>query len=139
MTVEERIRASFARQPFMQTLGARMARVGEGEADIELGYDERLTQQHGFLHAGAVASVVDSACGYAALSLMDEDSAVLTVEFKLNLLAPATGAESFLATGRVLKPGRTIFVCVGELLDGDRRLAHATATIMAVRGRGLSD
>ena len=139
MTVEERIRASFGRQPFMATLGARMVRVGEGEADIEIPYDERLTQQHGFMHAGAVASVVDSACGYAALTLMDEDAAVLTVEYKINLLAPATGAESFLATGRVLKPGRTLFVCVGELRAGERRIAHATATIMAVRGRGLSD
>ena len=139
MSAEDRIGASFARQPFMETLGARLVRVGDGEVEIELPYDARLTQQHGFVHAGAVGSVVDSACGYAALTQMGEDAAVLTVEYKLNLLAPATGAESFLATGRVLKPGRTIFVCAGELRAEGRLLAHATATIMAVRGRGLAD
>ena len=86
MTPEERVRASFEKQAFMGTLGARLASVEAGAVDIELPFDERLTQQHGFLHAGAVASVVDSACGYAALTLMDADVAVLTVEYKINLL-----------------------------------------------------
>lgn len=122
----------------METLGARLTSVAPGAVEIEFRFREDLTQQHGFLHAGAVTAAVDSACGYAALSLMDPDAAVLTVEYKVNLLAPAAG-ERFLARGRVVRPGRTLTVCAGEVvaLEGDeeRTIALMQATMMAVRGR----
>jgi uncharacterized protein (TIGR00369 family) len=101
---ESKVRKSFARQQFMATVGAELVRVAPGEVDIHLRPDPRLTQQHGFLHAGVVVAFVDSACGYAALTLMEEAAEVLTVELKVNFLAPATG-ESLLARGRVLRPG----------------------------------
>ena len=96
---ESRVRASFARQTFMATIGARLARVAPGEVDIELDVRDDLVQQHGFLHAGVLASAADSACGYAALSLMPPGAAVLSVEFKVNLLAPAPVSGSSLADG----------------------------------------
>ena len=138
MSVEQRVRGSFERQAFMRELGARLTRVDDGIVEIELRHDERLTQQHGFLHAGAVASVVDSACGYAALTQLDDDAAVLTVEYKIDLLAPAQG-DVFVARGEVLRSGRTISVCRGELRSEARLVAAMTATIMAVRGRELRD
>ena len=137
MTPEERVRASFEKQAFMGTLGARLASVEAGAVDIELPFDERLTQQHGFLHAGAVASVVDSACGYAALTLMDADVAVLTVEYKINLLEPADG-DVVVAEGRVVRAGRNLTICRGDARAGSRHIATATATLAAVRGRTLS-
>ena len=140
------MRASFERQQFMTLLGARLERVAAGEVCIRLPFQPALTQQHGFLHAGVVASVVDSACGYAALTLMEPGAAVLSVEFKINLLAPARGRE-FAAVGRVVRAGRTLTVCTGEvraLPDGDGGdevpVAIMQATLMAVRERGgLSD
>ena len=134
-----RVRASFARQPFMATLGARLARVAPGEVDIELTFRDELTQQHGYLHAGVVAALADTACGYAAFTLMPADAAVLSVEFKLNLLTPAR-AERLIARGRVLRAGRTITVCVGDVVaaaaGGEESLvASMLATIIAVRGR----
>jgi len=135
---EERIRRSFERQRLMHTMGATLLRISPGEVELELPYREELTQQHGFLHAGAVAAVVDSACGYAALSLMAEESAVLSIELKLNLLAPAVG-EKLRARGRVRKSGRTIFVCEGEVFaiegGGEKLVAIMLATMMAVRDR----
>ncbi len=128
----------------MRTLGARLASVEPGEVAIELAYRPELAQQHGFLHAGAVAAVVDSACGYAALSLMEPGAAVLSIEFKINMLAPAEG-PTFRAVGRVLRAGRTITVCAGEMrarrADGSEAVVAAMqATMMTVRGRdGLSD
>jgi uncharacterized protein (TIGR00369 family) len=101
VTQEERVRVSFARQGLLATLGAQVVHVAPGEVDVELAFDERLTQQHGYLHAGALTAALDSACGYSALTLMPEEAAVLTVEFKVNLLAPAEG-ERFLARGRVV-------------------------------------
>ena len=98
----------------MATLGASLDRVEPGEVAIALPFAEPLTQQHGFLHAGAAASVVDSACGYAALTLMPPGAAVLSIEFKVNMLSPAIG-ERFLAVGRVRRAGRTLTVCEGEL------------------------
>jgi uncharacterized protein (TIGR00369 family) len=112
--VEDRIRASFARQRLMRTLGAELKAVRRGEVEIELPFRDDLTQQHGYLHAAAVTAIVDSACGYAALTLMEPDVEVLSVEFKVNLLAPAAG-ERFLAVGRVLRSGRTLTVCSGEV------------------------
>ena len=140
---ERRVRESFVRQRFMATLGATLDVVRAGEVHIGFTHREELTQQHGYLHAGVLASVADSACGYAALSLMDADAAVLSVEFKINMLAPAVG-ERFLAVGRVVRSGRTITVCTadvsadqgGAIVQG----ALMQATMMAVRGRkGLSD
>jgi uncharacterized protein (TIGR00369 family) len=126
----------------MGTLGAVLERVAPGEVDVALGFRTELTQQHGFLHAGVVTAVVDSACGYAALSLMEPGAAVLTVEFKVQLLAPARGAW-FRALGRVIRAGRTLTVVTGELrayphedAPGDGELvALLTGTMMAVRDR----
>jgi uncharacterized protein (TIGR00369 family) len=134
----ERARESFSRQQFMGLLGASIVHLAPGEVDIELPADERLTQQHGFVHGGAIASVLDAACGYAALTLMDEDAAVLTVEFKISLLAPAAG--NVVARGRVDKAGRTLTFCTAEAVAGQTRVATFSATMMAVRGRaGLTD
>jgi uncharacterized protein (TIGR00369 family) len=140
---EARVRASFAKQQFMATMGARLELVAPGEVRISLPYRADLTQQHGFLHAGAVTSVVDSACGYAALTLMEPGAAVLSVEFKVNLLAPAAGKE-FLAIGKVVRAGRTITVCSGELraVDDGRVtvIAILQGTMMSVRDKtGLTD
>ncbi|WP_198314785.1 MULTISPECIES: PaaI family thioesterase [unclassified Acidovorax] len=122
----------------MQTLGARLGIVAPGAVNIELDWAAGLTQQHGFLHAGMVATALDSACGYAGLTLMAEDAAILTIEFKINLLAPARG-ERFRMEGRVLKPGRTITVCEGRAfaLEGPKEKLVATmgCTLMAVTGR----
>ncbi|HEX8724626.1 MAG TPA: PaaI family thioesterase [Gemmatimonadaceae bacterium] len=142
---EARIRGSFARQRFMRTLGAELSAVRPGEVVIALPFSDALTQQHGFLHAGAVSAVVDSACGYAALSLMPPGTGVLSVEFKVNMLAPAAGRR-FEAVGRVRKAGRTITVCEGELraFDGDEAAGTLVAlmqgTMMTVRDRpGFTD
>ncbi len=139
---ERRVHASFARQRAMATLGASLSHVAPGEVDIVLPFREDLSQQHGFLHAGITTSIVDTACGYAALTLMPPGAAVLSIEFKVNLLAPGQG-ERFLARGRVLKPGRTITVVNGEVvaLEGgaERLVATMTATMMTLRERGLAD
>ena len=133
---EARVRASFAKQQFMATLGASLTTVQPGEVSIELPFRADLTQQHGFLHAGVVTSVIDSACGYAALTLMPPDRAVLSVEFKVNLIAPAQGAM-FQARGRVVRAGRTLTVCTGDLrvVGSESVVAMMQATMMAVEGR----
>mgnify|MGYP001299854000 FL=1 len=134
----QRVRESFVRQGAMHTLGARLGLLEAGAVDIELDWAQALTQQHGFLHAGMISTALDSACGYAAFTLMPADTAVLTIEFKINLLAPAQG-ESFRMEGRVLKPGRTITVCEGRAyaLSGGRGKLVATmgCTLMTVTGR----
>jgi uncharacterized protein (TIGR00369 family) len=107
---EARVRESFARQSHMATMGITIERVAPGEVDLALPFDPRFCQQNGFLHAGAIASLADSASGYAAYSLAPPGSDVLAVEFKINLLAPARG-ERFLAQARVLRSGRTLTVC----------------------------
>jgi uncharacterized protein (TIGR00369 family) len=119
---DARVRESFAKQPMMQTLGARLAAVRKGEVEVELPYRADLTQQHGFLHAAAVTAIVDNACGYAALSMMPPGADVLSVEFKVNLLSPAVG-EKFVAVGKVLRAGKTLSVCSGEVyaLQGSSR------------------
>lgn len=136
---ESKVRESFARQQFMTTIRAELVRVAAGEVDIQLPYDSRLTQQHGFLHAGVVTAAVDSACGYAALTLLDADADVLTVELKVNLLEPAT-AQRLLARGRVLRSGRTLTVCRGDAVavNGETETIVATllTTMMRVRGGG---
>lgn len=139
---ESRVRSSFDRQQFMHTLGAHLTRVAPGEVEIELPVRDALVQQHGFVHAGALATVADSACGYAALSLMPPGAAVLSVEFKINLLAPAAG-DRVLARGRVIRAGKTVTVCWGEVTayDGtiERLVATMVGTMMTVRDRGLTD
>jgi uncharacterized protein (TIGR00369 family) len=133
-----RVRASFARQPFMATLGARLARVAAGEVDIELPFRGDLTQQHGFMHGGAVTAIADTACGYAAYTLMPADAGVLSVEFKINLVAPAAG-EIMIARGRVTRSGRTLTVGTGEVWAAAGRsetlVATLLGTMMTVRGR----
>jgi len=128
-----RVRESFARQSFMATLGAELTRVAPGEVDITLPFRADLTQQNGFLHAGVVTAIVDSACGYAAFTLMPAGVGVLSVEFKVNLLAPAVG-ERMIARGRVLRAGRTLTVCSGEVaaVSGgeEKPVAAMLATLM---------
>jgi uncharacterized protein (TIGR00369 family) len=135
---ERRVRDSFGRQAFMATLGARLVAVEPGRVVIEVLPRPDLTQQHGFLHAGVVASIADTACGYAAFSLMPAQAGVLSVEFKLNLLAPAVG-ERLLAIGVVVKAGRTLSVCSGEVVAeraGTTSLvALMQATMMTVLDR----
>jgi uncharacterized protein (TIGR00369 family) len=112
---EAKARASFARQAYMATIGVEILRVAPGAVDLGLAFRADLTQQHGYLHAGVVTALVDSACGFAAFTLMPAGSGVVSVEFKVNLLAPAVG-ERMIARGRVLRPGRTLTVCSGEVV-----------------------
>ena len=119
----------------MTAIGAELVHVAAGEVDIALPFSERLTQQDGYIHAGVVAGVTDSACGYAALTTMEANAEVLTVEFKINLLAPAAG-EQLVTRGRVLRAGRTLTVCRGDAVtmsDGEQKhVATLTATLMAI-------
>lgn len=136
---EERVRASFARQNVMRSIGAELTSVTPGAVEIEMPFSADLTQQHGFLHAGIISTALDSACGYAAFSLMPPEAAVLTIEFKVNLLAPGRG-ERFLFRGSVTKPGRTILVADGQayafMAEGEAKLiATMTGTMMTVVGR----
>lgn len=130
-----RIESSFAGQGLMRTLGVTMLRLDPGEVDLAFPAGPGLTQQHGFVHAGAVTSALDTACGYAAMSLMEPGAEVLTVEFKVSFLAPARGRQ-ILCRGRVIRSGRTITVCEGEALaDGDAQapVARISATMIAQR------
>lgn len=134
----QRTRDSFARQHAMRTLGATLESVEPGRVVLAMAHREALTQQHGFIHAGMLSAALDSACGYAAFTLMPADAAVLTIEFKINLLVPARGPH-FRFEGVVVKPGRTISVVDGRALqdgaDGEQLIATMTATVMTVRGR----
>jgi len=141
--IEARVRGSFARQSIMTTLGAEIASVRSGEVEIVLPFSDRILQQHEFIHAGAVATIADSACGYAALSVMPRDAAVLTAEFKINLLAPAKG-ERLRAIGRVVRSGKKLVITLGEVFAEEggarKQVAMITATMMAVdTGTGLRD
>jgi uncharacterized protein (TIGR00369 family) len=133
-----RVRASFELQGAMTTLGATLARVEPGVVEISLPWAQALTQQHGFLHAGIVATALDSACGYAAFSLMAAGTGVLTIEYKVNLLAPAKG-QRFRMVGEVIKPGRTISVAEGRAYASDqgreKLIATVSCTLMSVVGR----
>jgi uncharacterized protein (TIGR00369 family) len=135
---EARVRASFARQSAMETIGARMVRAEPGEVEVELAWAAHLTQQHGFLHGGIVGAALDSACGYAGSSLMPADVGVLTIEYKINFVAPAKG-QRFRMVGTVVKPGRTISVVEGRAYavdEGrDKLVATMSTTLMAVAGR----
>lgn len=131
------VRESFDRLTLMGTIGAALERVAPGEVDVMLPFREELTQHHGFMAAAVLTAVVDVACGYAAMTLMPPGSSVLTIEFKANFLAPARG-EKMLARGRVIRPGRTVTVCAGDVVavDGGRETLVATllATMMRVAG-----
>ncbi|AHY45417.1 hypothetical protein RradSPS_0134 [Rubrobacter radiotolerans] len=111
---ERRVRESYATQTFMQHIGAELGRIEPGYCEILLPFDRRLCQQDGFLHAGVTTTLADNACGYAAYTLMPEGSRVLSVEFKMNLLRPASG-ESFAARAEVIKPGRNLTVLEGTV------------------------
>ncbi|MCX7339883.1 MAG: PaaI family thioesterase [Hyphomicrobiales bacterium] len=141
--IDSRIRTSFGRQGLMATLDARLVRVAPGEVDIHLPVAVHVSQQHGFVHAGAVAAIADSAAGYAALSLMPAGAGVLTTEFKINLLSPAAG-DVIIARGRVIKAGRTLTVAMTEVFavsaGAEKLCALLTATLMRVEGRdGVAD
>lgn len=135
---EAAARASFGRQAMMATLGVMADRVAPGEVELSMPFDARFTQQHGFLHAGTIACVLDTASGFAAFTLMPADAGVLTVEFKLSLLSPARGVR-FRFLGRVVKPGRTLIFTEAAAYavqdGGERLIATMTATMMAVTGR----
>jgi uncharacterized protein (TIGR00369 family) len=135
---EARVRSSFARQIAMATLGIEIIGLKAGEIELKMPYTAAYTQQHGFIHAGIITTALDSACGYAAFSLMPVDAAVLTVEFKTNLMAPARG-DYFLFRARVVKPGRTITVCDAQAFavegDHEKLVATMTGTLMALFGR----
>jgi uncharacterized protein (TIGR00369 family) len=133
-----RVRDSFDRQQVMRLIGARLARIEPGLVTIELPFKKELTQQHGFFHAGITSTIADSAGGYAGYTLFPADSSILTAEFKINLLAPADG-EKLVATGRVLKPGRTLTICeleVSAIKDGkETSCAHGLQTLMCLHGK----
>lgn len=133
----ERVRDSFARQAAMQLIGARLTQVEPGRCVIELAVRDDLTQQHGFVHGGVVGMIADSAGGYAAFTLMPADASVLTVEYKINMLAPAAG-DLLIATGEVLKPGRSVSIVRADVfaVQGDRRtrVAAMQQTLMVMHG-----
>src|SRR3977135_3048470 len=135
---EARVRMSFARQTAMATLGIEIADVKAGEGELRMPYSAAYAQQHGFIHAGIITTALDTACGYAAFSLMPDDAAVLTIEFKTNLLAPAQG-DHFLFRACVLKPDRTLPVCDAQAfaVEGgtEKLVATMAGTLLALFGR----
>lgn len=134
----ERVRQSFGRQGAMAMLGAELTRVEQAMVEIELPFDPKLTQQHGFLHAGVISAALDTACTYAAYTVIEPDVSILTIEFKVNLMSPGRG-ERFLFRGEITKPGSTIIVADGRgyaIGDGPAKLiASMTGTIMVMHGR----
>jgi uncharacterized protein (TIGR00369 family) len=136
--IVERVRASFSRQGAMATIGAELANVAAGRIAITVPVEPRLSQQHGFLHAGVVVAALDSACGYAALTLMPADAEVLTVELKVNLLAPASG-DRIVAEGEVVRAGGTLTVCRGDAYAEQGSGRTHVATMLATMVRRRSD
>lgn len=130
--IEQRVRRSFEAQGLMQTLGAKLALVQDGEVHVALPFSRRLSQQHGFIHAGAITSIVDNACGYAALTKAPQGCEVVTVEFKVNFLRPALG-DRFLAVGKVQNAGKSLIVCTGEIraFQGDEPSCKVVAIMQA--------
>ncbi len=128
--IDARIRDSFARQGFMKKLGVELRRIDTGYCELAVRYDESLTQQHGYIHAGVTATIADNACGYAAYSVMPENSTVLTTEFKMNMLAPAKG-PILVARARVIKPGRTLVVVQSDVYSIDGADEAHVATMLA--------
>jgi len=134
---DQKVRASFARQTFMDTIGGRIAALSPGHCEVELPFRGDLCQQNGYLHGGVITAIAANAAGYAAFSLMPPNSSLLGVEYKINLLDPAAG-ERFIARGRVLKPGRTLFVveCDVEAETAGKRklIAKMLTTMMCLEG-----
>jgi uncharacterized protein (TIGR00369 family) len=131
----QRVRDSFSRQSFMTTLGASLVVIEPGEVHIELPFSGHLSQQHGYMHAGATTAIADSANGYAALTLTPADAEVLAVEFKINLMAPAA-APRFVARGRVLRKGRRLSVCLAEVVainGADEELIATMLSTISIR------
>ena len=140
---EVRIRSSFAKQGLMTTLGATLGDLAPGRVEIALRPHPGISQQHGFIHAGAISAIADTAAGYAALSLMPAGRGVLTTEFKINLVAPAVG-DRMIARGRVVKAGRTLTLAQSEVFaesgGQEKLIALLTATMMTIEGReGVTD
>jgi uncharacterized protein (TIGR00369 family) len=135
---KHRIRTSFQNQGAMELIGAELTMIQRGTVEIELPFSSKLTQQHGFLHAGVIAAALDSACTYAAYTMIEPETSILTIEFKVNLLSPGKG-ERFLFRGEITKPGSNIIVADGRAYsigDGPAKLiASMTGTKMALRGR----
>jgi len=133
-----RVRDSFGRQPFMDHIGARITALSPGFCEITVDYRRELTQQHGFVHGGVLASIADSAAGYAAFSLMPAEASILTVEYKLNILRPGQG-EAMIARGRVVKPGRTLTVVQADVFaqSGGReeQVVASLQTLMCLYGK----
>jgi uncharacterized protein (TIGR00369 family) len=127
---KQKVAESFEHQQYLATIGARLTLVEPGLVEIQTPFDNRFTQQDGFLHAGAVTALIDTACGYAAYTLMPVGSRVLAVEFKVNFLRPAAG-EIFLARGRVIKAGRTLTVCSGQVYAGPDDAAQQVVAMQA--------
>lgn len=134
--LESRLDAVYDSQQMLKTMGARISKVNAGEVQFEMDFNPNFTQQHGFMQAGAIATLIDNACGYAAYTVIPKDASILTVEFKINYVAPAKG-EKFIATGKVVKPGRTLVVCTGEAFaveNGESKIiAVLQATMMVMR------
>lgn len=133
---DRRIRDSIGRQTLLKTLGIEIVELSPGRVTLELPFRTDLCQQNGFIHAGAITTAADSACGYAAMTLQPEDSDILTVEFKVNLLSPAIG-DRFLATATVVRSGRTLTVCSAEVVadaatSEPKTVALMQATLMAI-------
>jgi uncharacterized protein (TIGR00369 family) len=137
--IEQRVLGSFGRQTIMTTIGAHVAAVRPGEVEIVLPFSDKVLQQHGFVHGGIVATIVDSACGYAALTTMPADAAVLTTEFKMHMLSPAKG-ERLRAIGKVVRAGRKLVISLGEVYaeegGASKQVALMTRTMMVVEGGG---
>ena len=135
---ESEIRESFANQSFMSSIGAELSRVSAGSVEIVLPFRDDLLQHHGYLHGAVIAAIVDTACGYSALTLMPPDSTVLNVEYKVNFLSPA-GGDRIVARGQVVRPGRNLTVCSGEALTSsggsEKVVAALMATMVRVTGR----
>ena len=133
-----RVRESFDRQGLMRHLGAQLADLRPGLAEIRVRHRDEITQQHGYFHAGVSGAIADTACGYAAYTLMPADSTVLTVEYKINLLAPADG-EELIARARVVRSGKTLKICTAELYvrkkEAEVHCATMLATIMCLPGK----
>lgn len=134
----ERVQSSFACQGLMSTIGATVTSVEPGAVEIALIPADAVSQQHGFVHAGAVAAIADTAAGYAALTLMAPNAGVLTTEFKINLVAPAAG-DRIVARGRVIRAGRTLTLAQAEVFaragEEEKLVAFLTATMMTIEGR----
>lgn len=134
----DRVRDSFSRQSFMATIGAELTDIGPGQVEIHLPYQDSLCQQHGYFHGGVIGALADNVGGYAAFSLMAPENSVLTVEYKMNIVAPGDG-EALIARGQVLRPGRTLTVCQAQVFavkDGKEKLcATALCTLMTLVGQ----